>query len=92
MDKLAELTDGYTGADIAALVNAAAMSAIKDQISSGDKNNITTGHKQHLTISMKHMEAGLQKISKIYEIQRLFNLPHTVYMYSEIIETNLLTT
>ena len=68
VDKLAELTDGYTGADIAAIVNAAAMSAIKDQISSksGDKNNITTtGHKQqHLTISMKHMEAGLQKISK----------------------------
>jgi transitional endoplasmic reticulum ATPase len=65
VDKLAELTDGYTGADIAAIVNAAAMSAIKDQISSGDKNNITTGHKkQPLTISMKHMEAGLQKISK----------------------------
>jgi transitional endoplasmic reticulum ATPase len=49
VDKLAELTDGYTGADIAAIVNAAAMSAIKDQISWGDKNNITTGHKQHLT-------------------------------------------
>jgi SpoVK/Ycf46/Vps4 family AAA+-type ATPase len=58
VDKLAELTDGYTGADIAA------MSAIKDQISSWDKNNITRGHKQHLTISMKHMETGLQKISK----------------------------
>jgi transitional endoplasmic reticulum ATPase len=64
VDKLAELTDGYTGADIAAIVNAAAMAAIKDQISSGDKDNITTGHKQHLTISMKHMESGLQKISK----------------------------
>jgi len=64
VDKLAELTDGYTGADIAAIVNAAAMSAIKDQISSGDKDNMTTGHKQHLTISMKHMESGLQKISK----------------------------
>jgi transitional endoplasmic reticulum ATPase len=64
VDKLAELTDGYTGADIAAIVNAAAMSAIKDQISWGDKNNITTGHKQHLTISMKHLETGLQKISK----------------------------
>ena len=64
MDKLPELTDGYTGADIAAIVNAAAMSAIKDQISWGDKNNITTGHKQHLTISMKHLETGLEKVSK----------------------------
>jgi len=64
VDKLAELTDGYTGADIAAIVNAAAMTAIKDQLSSGDRNNITTEHKQHLTISMKHLETGLQKISK----------------------------
>ena len=65
VDKLVELTDGHTGANIAAMVNAAAMSAIKDQISSGDKDGITTtGHKQHLTISMKHMESGLQKISK----------------------------
>ncbi|MGB6530995.1 MAG: hypothetical protein WCC17_10385 [Candidatus Nitrosopolaris sp.] len=32
-DKLTGLTDGYTGADIAAIVNAAAMTAIKDQIS-----------------------------------------------------------
>ena len=52
------------GGKEASVVNAAAMSAIKDQISSGGKDNITTGHKQHLTISMKHMETGLQKISK----------------------------
>jgi transitional endoplasmic reticulum ATPase len=34
LDRLVELTDGYTGADIAAIVNAAAMSAIKEHISS----------------------------------------------------------
>ncbi|MGA7042708.1 MAG: CDC48 family AAA ATPase [Nitrososphaeraceae archaeon] len=32
MEKLVELTDGFTGADIAAIVNAAAMSAIKEQV------------------------------------------------------------
>ncbi|MGB6627320.1 MAG: CDC48 family AAA ATPase, partial [Nitrososphaeraceae archaeon] len=32
MEKLVELIDGFTGADIAAVVNAAAMSAIKEQV------------------------------------------------------------
>jgi len=34
LDRLVELTDGYTGADIAAIVNAAAMSAIKEHVAS----------------------------------------------------------
>jgi transitional endoplasmic reticulum ATPase len=73
IEKLVELTDGYTGADIAAIVNAAAMSAIKEYIPV-DKNKVTRGNEQrsdekerqndNLTISMKHLEAGLQKISK----------------------------
>jgi len=32
LDRLVELTEGYTGADIAAIVNAAAMSAIKEHV------------------------------------------------------------
>jgi transitional endoplasmic reticulum ATPase len=34
LDRLVELTDGYTGADIAAIVNAAAISAIKEHVAS----------------------------------------------------------
>jgi transitional endoplasmic reticulum ATPase len=34
LDRLVELTEGYTGADIAAIVNAAAMSAIKEHVAS----------------------------------------------------------
>ena len=74
IEKLVELTDGYTGADIAAMVNAAAMSAIKEHISVAGKKKVTRGNEQrsdekekqndNLTISMKHLEAGLQKISK----------------------------
>jgi transitional endoplasmic reticulum ATPase len=56
LDKLVEMTEGMTGADIAALVNAAAMSAIKEHVreKSGTK----------LMISMKHFEAALNKIKK----------------------------
>ena len=56
LDKLVEMTEGMTGADIAALVNAAAMSAIKEHIrqKSGSK----------LRISMRHFETALDKIKK----------------------------
>jgi len=74
MEKLVELTDGYTGADIAAMVNAAAMSAIKEYISAAGKKKVTRGNEHqssgkemqddNLTISMKHLEVGLEKVSK----------------------------
>jgi len=40
IEKLVEIKDSYTGADIAAMVNAAAMSAIKEHISAAGKNEI----------------------------------------------------
>jgi transitional endoplasmic reticulum ATPase len=75
LDKLVELTDGFTGADIAAIVNAAAMSAIKEYVATisekssyereADKSqNKHIDKKQDLKISMKHFEAALQKIKK----------------------------
>jgi transitional endoplasmic reticulum ATPase len=56
LDKLVEMTEGMTGADIAALVNAAAMTAIKEHVrqKSGSK----------LSISMRYFETALNKIKK----------------------------
>ncbi|MDQ3847811.1 MAG: AAA family ATPase, partial [Thermoproteota archaeon] len=56
LDKLVEMTEGMTGADIAALVNAAAMGAIKDHVSQRSDTK--------LKISMKHFETALNKIKK----------------------------
>jgi transitional endoplasmic reticulum ATPase len=53
LDKLVEMTEGSTGADIAAIVNAAAMTAIKEHVES---------KKGKLKISMKNFEAALSKI------------------------------
>jgi transitional endoplasmic reticulum ATPase len=55
LDKLVEMTDGMTGADVAAVVNAAAMTAIKEQVS-------TKNGTKKLKISMKHFESALEKI------------------------------
>jgi transitional endoplasmic reticulum ATPase len=53
IDKLVERTDGMTGAEIAAIVNAAAMTAIKEHVNrKGTK----------LKISMKHFENAFNKI------------------------------
>ena len=80
IDKLVELTEGYTGADIAAMVNAAAMSAIKEHMmtSVNNENEIKEEtraktreyikekeqQKSKLKISMNHFESALQKIKK----------------------------
>src|SRR5215216_106488 len=80
IDKLVDLTDGYTGADIAAMVNAAAMSAIKEHMmtSVNKENEIkeearaktreyikeNEQQKPKLKISMNHFESALQKIKK----------------------------
>src|SRR5690349_10711964 len=56
IEKLVDMTAGMTGADIAALVNAAAMIAIKQHV---EQNN--TGK---LRISMKQFECALSKVKR----------------------------
>ena len=56
-ERLVELTDGMTGADIVVMVNAAAMSAIKERVSSGKEDD-----KSKLKITMKHFEDAIEKM------------------------------
>jgi len=56
LDRLVEMTDGMTGADIAAAVNAAAMIAIKEHVANKEKGK--------LKVTMAHFESALQKIKK----------------------------
>jgi transitional endoplasmic reticulum ATPase len=53
LDKLVEMTDDMTGAEIAAVVNVGAMRAIKERVSQKDSK---------LKISMKHFESAVNKI------------------------------
>jgi transitional endoplasmic reticulum ATPase len=55
LDRLVEMTDGMTGADIATIVNAAAMTAIKEHVSSKKDS-------KKLSILMKHFESALDKV------------------------------
>jgi transitional endoplasmic reticulum ATPase len=72
LDKLVELTEGYTGADLAAMVNTAAISAIKEHITNIKREDEETKGNQDkkqqekaiLTIGMKDFEAALKKVKK----------------------------
>ena len=76
IEKLVELVKGYSGADIASLVNAAAMSAIREHITNnrGEQKTIkkeqakslgdNENRKFSLTISMKHFEDALKKVKR----------------------------
>jgi transitional endoplasmic reticulum ATPase len=53
LDRLIEMTDGMTGADIAAIVNAAAMTAIKEHVNKKDSK---------LKIRMGHFDTAFDKV------------------------------
>ncbi|MEO9296144.1 MAG: CDC48 family AAA ATPase [Nitrososphaera sp.] len=56
LDRLVEMTEGFTGADIAAMVNTAAITAIKEHV---DKKKAAK-----LSLSMRHFETALDKIKR----------------------------
>jgi transitional endoplasmic reticulum ATPase len=78
LDKLVELTKGYSGAEIAALVNAAAMSAIKEYVAISRTGNTKSLSKEgqsqehdpnkeienNLIISFEHFECALKKMKR----------------------------
>ena len=76
IEKLVELVKGYSGADIASLVNAAAISAIREHITNNRSEQKTIKKEQakslgdnenrkfSLTISMKHFEDALKKVKR----------------------------
>jgi len=63
LDYLAEKTEGYTGADIAAVCNEAVMTAIREHIKQNTKINKEKLKK--LKIHMEHFDEALKKIKPI---------------------------
>lgn len=60
--KLADQTDGYTGADIASLSSAAVMLALREHVSKYKDPKEAEQHKGELKIHMKHFEDAMKKI------------------------------
>ena len=62
IDNLASKTDGYTGADIAAVASAAVMLALREHISKYGKPQEAESHAKELKIYMRHFEDAMKKI------------------------------
>lgn len=67
LEKLTEKTKNFTGADIAAICNEAAMLAIRDYISSGGKMEKEELQKSQVT--MKHFEDAMSRIEPITQLE-----------------------
>ncbi|OPY33386.1 MAG: VCP-like ATPase [Methanomassiliicoccales archaeon PtaU1.Bin124] len=59
LDELAHKTDGYTGADLSAVVNEAVMAAIREAVAQGDE--VPPERMKDIMITKKHFEIGLAK-------------------------------
>ncbi|MEM3593701.1 MAG: CDC48 family AAA ATPase [Candidatus Jordarchaeaceae archaeon] len=77
ISKLAEKTDGYSGADIAAVCNEAIMSAIREYIAKNGKDLSDKEENVDCKITMKHLEEALTKVkpmssSRREQLERLY--------------------
>jgi len=62
MERLADQTEGYTGADIASLSSAAVMLALREHVSKYKDPKEAEKHKEELKIHMTHFENAMKKI------------------------------
>ena len=62
IEKLADQTEGYTGADIASLSSAAVMLALREHVAKYKDPKEAEEHKEELKIHMTHFEDAMKKI------------------------------
>jgi transitional endoplasmic reticulum ATPase len=62
IEKLADQTEGYTGADIASLSSAAVMLALREHVAKYKDPKEAEEHKEELKIHMTHFENAMKKI------------------------------
>ncbi|MDG6994979.1 MAG: CDC48 family AAA ATPase [Nitrososphaerota archaeon] len=62
LKRLAEITDGYTGADIASFLSAALINAMREYLSKYEDPKIAEAHAQELKVTAAHIDAAMKKI------------------------------
>jgi len=61
LEKIAEKTDGYTGADLSALVSAAVMMTLEEHVEKYKTTEEIGNHANEVKVTMRHFEDSLQK-------------------------------
>jgi transitional endoplasmic reticulum ATPase len=75
LDKLAEETETYTGAEIAAVCGAASMIAINEHLGKYPDPEEAKKHREELRIGLRHFEAAFQKVKPLSLQQAMLNRP-----------------
>jgi transitional endoplasmic reticulum ATPase len=77
VDDLAKETDGYTGADIAAICNEAVMASIREYIATG--NPLDKKHLDKLKIQKKHFDFAMKKVKPMTKkmLEKYTNITET---------------
>jgi len=72
LEELASKTEGYTGADLANLVNLATLMALKEHINKYKDPKEASAHKSELIITKRHFEEAMKKVRPLgkEEIER----------------------
>ncbi|MDG7000402.1 MAG: AAA family ATPase, partial [Nitrososphaerota archaeon] len=60
--RLAELTEGYTGADIASFLSAALMNSMREYLSKYEDPKDAETHSQELKVTANHIEEAMKKV------------------------------
>ena len=65
LDKLAELTEGYTGADIAGVCKTAKMLAVREHLQRYKDEEEARKHVDELKVAWRHLEGALKKVKPL---------------------------
>jgi len=76
LQKLVNLTEGYTGADIAALCNTAAMIALRDFLNKYSDPEEAKKHANELKITMAHFEEAMKKVKPMSKAEYELYMKH----------------
>ncbi|MGI0086062.1 MAG: AAA family ATPase, partial [Nitrososphaerales archaeon] len=62
LDKIAEMTDGLSGADITSIVNTAVSLVLQEYIGVYSKPEEAKAHSSEAVVTMKHFESAIRKV------------------------------
>ncbi|MDE1861790.1 MAG: CDC48 family AAA ATPase [Thaumarchaeota archaeon] len=69
LEKLAQLTEGYTGADIASIASAAVMLAMREHVAKYPDAGMAEKNAKELRVCMNHIEEAMKKIRPLSQTE-----------------------
>ena len=67
LDRVAEMTDGFSGADITAVVNTAVSLVLQEYLATYPNPEDAKQHVSEATVTMKHFEDAIHKVKSSRE-------------------------